>query len=117
MELHITKTAVDFNGPIFRQHGQDVLNRTIVTSDNLPALRSMPNDCVDLIYLDPPFNSDTQYYNPLRSGEVEARRLQADMRLPVPSQEEPQQIGFSDVFHMGEFNKDGTPNRNWKPPG
>ena len=115
MELNIKNTAVDFNGPIFRQNGQDVLNRTIVTSDNLPALRSMPDDCVDLIYLDPPFNSDTEYYNPLRSREVEARRLQREMRLPVPSQEEPQQVGFSDVFHMEEFNPDGTPNRNWKP--
>lgn len=89
MKLNVKNTAVDFNRPIVRQNGKDVLNRTIVTSDNLPTLRSMPDSCVGLIYLDPPFNSDTAYYNPLRPRAVEAQKLQREMRLPVPSQEEP----------------------------
>src|SRR5690606_8725085 len=29
----------------------------IIHGDNLPVLRSMPDACVDLIYVDPPFNS------------------------------------------------------------
>ena len=33
----------------------------IVCSDNIDVLRDLPDECVDLIYLDPPFNSDTHY--------------------------------------------------------
>ena len=29
--------------------------------DNLPILREFPPDCIDLIYLDPPFNSKRDY--------------------------------------------------------
>ena len=29
--------------------------------DNLEVLRSFPDECVDLIYLDPPFNSNANY--------------------------------------------------------
>ena len=31
-------------------------NRTIFIGDNLPVLRGMNTDSVDLIYMDPPFN-------------------------------------------------------------
>ena len=34
---------------------------TIWTGDNLPILRGMNSACVDLIYLDPPFNSNRNY--------------------------------------------------------
>ena len=47
--------GVDLNGPIFiAADGQAVMNRTLVICDNLPALRAMPDACVDLIYLAPP---------------------------------------------------------------
>ena len=36
-------------------------NRTIFEGDNLPILRSMQTTSVDLIYLDPPFNSNRNY--------------------------------------------------------
>ena len=36
-------------------------NRTLFISDNLPVLRGMNSRTVDLIYLDPPFNSKKQY--------------------------------------------------------
>ena len=32
-------------------------NRTVWTGDNLDILRGINSECVDLIYLDPPFNS------------------------------------------------------------
>ena len=35
--------------------------RTIWTGDNLPVMRGMNTGCVDLIYLDPPFNSNADY--------------------------------------------------------
>ena len=40
---------------------------TIFTGDNLPILRGMDGDSVDLIYLDPPFNSKRDYAAPIGS--------------------------------------------------
>ena len=42
--------------------------RRIFTGDNLPILRSMDDETVDLIYLDPPFNSGKQWENPVEAG-------------------------------------------------
>ena len=41
------------------------VNRTLWTGDNLDVMRGMNDDCVDLIYLDPPFNSDRDYAAPI----------------------------------------------------
>ena len=43
------------------------VNRTIWTGDNLPIMRGMNSESVDLIYLDPPFNSKTNYAAPIGS--------------------------------------------------
>lgn len=54
--------------------------------DNLTIMRSMPDSCVDLIYLDPPFNSQRTYnliYTKLTG-------------LPLPEQEE----AFCDAWQM-----------------
>ena len=48
--------------------GKHVRNRTIFTGDNLDVLRGMNDDCIDLIYLDPPFNSNAEYENPFDKG-------------------------------------------------
>ena len=40
---------------------------TIFTGDNLPILRGMDSESVDLIYLDPPFNSNRRYAAPIGS--------------------------------------------------
>ena len=42
-------------------------NRTLWTADNLDILRGMNSECVDLIYLDPPFNSNKNYEAPVGS--------------------------------------------------
>ncbi|MCY4127876.1 MAG: DNA methyltransferase [Gammaproteobacteria bacterium] len=42
-------------------------NRTIWTGDNLPIMRGMNSESVDLIYLDPPFNSKANYAAPIGS--------------------------------------------------
>ena len=42
-------------------------NKTIWTGDNLPILRGMNSESVDLIYLDPPFNSNANYAAPIGS--------------------------------------------------
>ena len=43
------------------------VNRTIWTGDNLDILRGLNSDSVDLIYLDPPFNSNRNYSAPVGS--------------------------------------------------
>ena len=42
-------------------------DKTIWTGDNLDILRGMNSGCVDLIYLDPPFNSNRNYSAPVGS--------------------------------------------------
>ena len=42
-------------------------NRTVWTGDNLPILRGINNNSIDLIYLDPPFNSNKSYSAPIGS--------------------------------------------------
>ena len=44
-----------------------VKNRTIFTGDNLEIMRGLPDSMVDLIYLDPPFNSKHNYAAPIGS--------------------------------------------------
>ena len=43
------------------------VDKTIWTGDNLDILRGMNSECVDLIYLDPPFNSNQNYAAPVGS--------------------------------------------------
>ncbi len=43
------------------------VNRTLWTGDNLDILRGMNSDTIDLIYLDPPFNSNRNYQAPVGS--------------------------------------------------
>ena len=53
----------------------NVPTRTIFIGDNLDILRGINSECVDLIYLDPPFKSDQTYAAPLDS---EARGAEFD---------------------------------------
>ena len=43
------------------------VDKTIWTGDNLDILRGINSECVDLIYLDPPFNSNKTYEAPVGS--------------------------------------------------
>ena len=44
---------------------QNWKNQTMWTGDNLDILRGMNSESVDLIYLDPPFNSNRTYSAPI----------------------------------------------------
>ena len=46
---------------------RSIVNRTIFTRNNLHVLRGMADDSIDLIYLDPPFNSNRAYAAPTGS--------------------------------------------------
>ena len=42
-------------------------NRTMWTRDNLDVLRGLNDECIDLVYADPPFNSNKNYEAPIGS--------------------------------------------------
>ena len=42
-------------------------NRTLWTGDNLDVMRGLNSETVDLVYLDPPFNSNRNYAAPIGS--------------------------------------------------
>ena len=48
-------------------NASNIINRTIFTGDNLPIMRGINSASVDLIYLDPPFNSNRDYAAPIGS--------------------------------------------------
>ena len=50
----------------------NVQNRTVFSHDNLPVLRGIDTESVDLIYLDPPFNSNRNYAAPIGSDAAGA---------------------------------------------
>ena len=50
----------------------NVKNRTIFSNDNLPVLRGIDTASIDLIYLDPPFNSNRNYAAPVGSAAAGA---------------------------------------------
>ncbi|MGR3913165.1 MAG: DNA methyltransferase [Gammaproteobacteria bacterium] len=45
----------------------NIKSRTVYLGDNLPFLRGMNSSCVDLIYADPPFNTQKQFTAPIGS--------------------------------------------------
>ena len=56
--------------------------RIIYCGDNLDHLRRMPDACVDLIYIDPPFNSNRNYE--VFWGETKEKRAFEDRQLLLP---------------------------------
>ena len=60
LSVYATWTEVHMAEPNFA-------NRTVWTGDNLDVLRGINAACVDLIYLDPPFNSEDEYSAPIGS--------------------------------------------------
>ena len=57
-------TATETLSATDREFGKGIAPSTIFTADNLDVLRGMNSECIDLIYLDPPFNSNAEYQNP-----------------------------------------------------
>ena len=57
------------------------VDKTIWTGDNLDILRGLNSDSVDLIYLDPPFNSNRDYAAPQsHQGDSSQECLVAQLR-------------------------------------
>ena len=56
----------------------NIPNRSIFEGDNLDVMRGMNDGCVDLIYLDPPFNSNRDYAAPIGSKAAGAALTMSD---------------------------------------
>ena len=63
------------------------MTNTIYFGDNLPILKSLPTESIDLIYIDPPFNT----------GKVQARR-----QLRTTRDENGDRVGFGDQQYKTE---------------
>ena len=57
-------------------------NRTLWTGDNLNILRGFNSESIDLVYLDPPFNSNANYAAPIGS---QARALLSKIPGHLPT--------------------------------
>ncbi len=55
-----------------QQGACNIPNRTIFEGDNLDVMRGINDACIDLIYLDPPFNSNAEYAAPVGSAAAGA---------------------------------------------
>ena len=58
-------------------------DKTLWTGDNLDILRGMNSESVDLIYLDPPFNSNKDYAAPVGSAAALGRPSRTHGRSPT----------------------------------
>ena len=75
------------------------VNRTIFTGDNLHVLRGMNSQSVDLIYLDPPFNSNRNYAAPVGSRAAGAAFKDAWTLSDVDEQDHELLRAHSPVLH------------------
>ncbi|MCY4657420.1 MAG: DNA methyltransferase [Gammaproteobacteria bacterium] len=87
-------------------------NRTIWTADNLEIMRGMNSDSVDLIYLDPPFNSNANYAAPIGSkaagSEFKDTWSLSDLNVKWLDllQKKPQQAALWRVIQAAQNNSD-----------
>jgi hypothetical protein len=68
--------------PLWQKPSALLDTRVVYCGDNLEQLAKLPDACVDLIYIDPPFNSNRNYEGPSRTGdcwgETKEKRAFAD---------------------------------------
>ncbi len=63
----------------------NVEHRTMFTRDNLEVLRGIDDECINLIYLDPPFNSNHNYYAAPIGSEAAGTEFKDPSTLPRES--------------------------------
>ncbi len=73
-----TKSDVKPPVPARMESSALVDTRVIYCGDNLEQLHKLPDACVDLIYIDPPFNSNRNYE--VFWGEMEQREFISDIQ-------------------------------------
>ena len=90
----------------------NVQNRTLAIMDNLPFLRSLNNECIDLIAIDPPFAANETFTQnprpPITSKELEEEQLLAQLHRT----EHHEGIGETRVKDVWNWDEDVHP--AWK---
>ena len=64
----------------------------LVCADNMDVLRDLPDECIDLIYLDPPFNSNSNYAAVFGDKGRVAAQLKDVWRWTVETEENYQRL-------------------------
>lgn len=78
------------------------MENTLYYGDNLAVLRDcIPDESVDLIYLDPPFNSNASYNVLFKSPRGEAVRAQTDVFEDTWRWGEPAALAFHEIMARG----------------
>ena len=82
----------------------NVANRTLAVMDNLPFLRSLNNECIDLIAIDPPFAANETFTKtpkpPITKDELSEERAIAK-KHGVPHNEGIGETRVRDVWELG----------------
>ncbi len=78
------------------------LMRQLYTGDNLPILRCMNSESVDLIYLDPPFNTGIKWGNPIDAKGKKAMASFKDTWTPAD-------IHIDDRYILGQLYPQAVP--------
>ena len=103
------------------------MNRILYASDCLDVLHdrdALPDESVDLIYLDPPFNSNSHYNLPFRGKYKTARPVEAfddtwawtdrDTEILQDLQADPRTRSISEIVHFAKRTEQaggGLPSR------
>ena len=83
----------------------NVGNRTLAIIDNLPFLRSLNNECIDLIAIDPPFAANETFTNkpkpPISNAELAEEVALSNLHV-VPHNEGIGETRVKDVWNWDE---------------
>lgn len=63
------------------QHGFNAVNRGVYIADNLPFLKSLNSECIDLITIDPPFAKNETWEDDKLKPPLSAEELDNELRL------------------------------------
>lgn len=86
---------------------------TLYLGDNLPILQSIPSETIDLIYIDPPFNSNRNY-----SGMIKEKTNQSSSNATILAQfEDTWRGGMKTYIHEFMFPIVKELHRILKPTG
>ena len=77
---------------------------TLFTADNLAVMTRMPDECIDLIATDPPFNKGKSFIEKLNLPQGLEQAMLGDIERQTTI---PEQAGFDDIFDLDS-------NENWK---
>ena len=77
------------------------MGNALFYGDNLGYLREMDRDCVDLVYLDPPFNSKANYNLLFRSPQGGSVQAQTTAFVDTWRWDMPAEMAFDDVLTSG----------------